>query len=188
MGRRARTGSLSPRALTAARTQIERAIAAGALLVALGCGGSLTSNDGAGRLDDAGALGQGGASGAAGVSGSAGGGFVGAGGRAGAGGGAGAAVDAGSEQGSCRAMCGFVGGVVAPSADACTFTVPCPAIGDFIRLAVFVDARQVPTDPTHTEGWAYTDGSMSAFTLYGQACLDAQAGALVDISYLCQLP
>jgi hypothetical protein len=167
----------------ASGAQIGRAIAAGALpllLAALGCGGSLTSPDAAGRLDDAGLSGRGGVTG-----------VIGAGGAAGAAGGGGAASDAGSDasdDGSCRATCGFVGGVLAASADACLFTVPCPAIGDFVRLAVFVDAMALPRDPTHTQGWDYTDATMSAFTLYGQACLDAQAGAAVDISYLCLVP
>jgi len=38
------------------------------------------------------------------------------------------------------------------------------------------------------EGWAYGDATMSAFQLYGQACLDARAsGGFVDVDYLCEV-
>ena len=172
----------------AARTRMGRAIATATLLLALGCGGSLASDDAAGRLDDAGAIGQSGAGGAVGVSGAAGGGVLGAGGRAGAGGSGGASFDAGADQAWCAMNCGWAGGLLADTPGGCTFTSPCLMSEDFFRLAVFVDGVSVPMDATHTEGWAYTDASQSAFTLYGQACLQVQAGAPVDIFHLCQVP
>jgi hypothetical protein len=145
-------------------------MAATAALLALGCGGSLAR-------DDAGATGLGGASGAAG-------------GRGGAGGsaGAGQASDGGSDQSSCATLCGRVERALRATGN-CMYVVSCPAVGDFTGLAVLVEGQAVPRDASHTEGWDYTDASMSAFQIFGQVCTDVlNNGASVDVSYLCEVP
>lgn len=93
---------------------------------------------------------------------------------------------------SCLPACGRVMDMVSATDGSCTYQLPCPlsAGADFTGLAVLVNGQSVPMDPT--DGWSYTDGTLSAFQLHGQACLDAtnaEAGvASVAVSYLCELP
>jgi hypothetical protein len=170
---------------------------AAAAAVALGCGGSLshdagTPGQGGGNI----MTGGGGAGG--GTSGAAGGGASGAGGGgAASGGGSGAAsgVDAGQvgdlgpDHTSCVAVCGMVTGVLPQGVTTCTYPFVCSPPPGFTSLIVFVNGQVVPQDQTLTEGWSYTDATMSALQLYGQACVDARSsGGFVDVDYLCELP
>jgi hypothetical protein len=186
MGRRARTG-----AMTMGNTIMIRVAATAAL--ALGCGGSLshdagTQGQGGGTImtGGAGASGtvDGGASGAAGngASGAAGN------GESGGGGGASQVVDAGADQLSCVAVCGAVTGVLSEGVTSCRYPLRCASPPGFTGLIVFVNGQPVSQDPTLTEGWSYGDATMSAFQLYGQACVDARAtGGFVDFDYLCEV-
>ena len=144
------------------RRAITTAIAV-ATVLASGCGRSpITERDGAAGA--AGAAGGGGAGGA----------------------GAGPATDAGSDRSSCVGACGMVTGLAVTSG--CTFNVLCSPPPGSTGVAVFVDAQLVPRDSTLTEGWYYTDSSMSAFQLYGQACTAVLANsAPVDFVYLCEV-
>ena len=143
------------------RTPNPMAIATAAAWLALGCGGSMSPNQG-----DGGAAGQGGGGGAAG-----------------------AAMDGGADQASCVAVCGMVTGVLADHAGSCTFPLPCSAPLGFTSLVVFVDGQPVTQDQTGTEGWNYVGTSKSVLQLYGQACTAvANSNALVDVDYLCELP
>jgi hypothetical protein len=93
--------------------------------------------------------------------------------------------DLGAEP-SCGALCGMIARVQVDAT--CTFTIRCPPIGDFTGLAISIDGVEIARDPA--TGWEYTDDTMSAVVLHGQACSDALSGAatIIAISYTCGAP
>ena len=99
----------------------------------------------------------------------------------------GSATDAGTD-GSCPQVCGRVASTAMRVDASCVFLIPCPPAGDFIGLAVIVDSRPIPRSPS--EGWDYTDATMSAFELHGQVCTDLMSGAamMVIANYTCPVP
>jgi hypothetical protein len=99
----------------------------------------------------------------------------------------GSATDAGADS-SCPKVCGRVASTAMRVDASCVFLIPCPRVGDFIDLAVIVDSRSIPRSPS--EGWDYTDATMSAFELHGQVCTDLMSGAamMVTANYTCPLP
>ena len=77
------------------------------------------------------------------------------------------------DAGMCAFVCGEVEVARPVAAGSCTFVTGCPWDANVTGMSVFVAGQLVPMDPTLTEGWNFTDFSMSAFVLYGQACSDA---------------
>ncbi|HMF42937.1 MAG TPA: hypothetical protein VKQ32_19830 [Polyangia bacterium] len=82
------------------------------------------------------------------------------------------------DAGMCAALlCGQVEVARPVAAGSCTFVTGCPPDAHVTGMSVFVGGQLVPMDPTLIEGWNFTDTSMSAFVLYGQACADALTDA-----------
>lgn len=176
--------------MTIVQRSIGRGVGAVAVVLALGCSRALLPGD-AGMTGAGGGMIMTGGAGATGLIGTAGaGGATRLTGSAGiSGGGAGGAAADGGPDPACGMTCGRVEGIVSTDGN-CTYVLRCPGLlGDFTRMFVFVDGMQVPMDATGTDGWAYTDASMSAFRLYGQACADATGDAgFVDITLGCPIP
>ena len=95
------------------------------------------------------------------------------------------AVDAG---GDLSGGCGQV--LLSPlSEDAsvsCVFAFP--ALPPYDDLAIVVSANEgptkVPEDPTN--GWSFTDSTLSSIALNGSACADLESGAYSDVTaYFC---
>jgi len=118
-------------------------VAIAATVLAIGCGRSLPSSD-------AGSSGLGGSIGVGGAGGSA------------------LATDGSADQSSCVAMCRQVTG--AAKNGTCTFPLLCAPPPGFTGMVVLVDYQLVPRDTTGTDGWDYTDASMTAVRLVGQSC------------------
>jgi hypothetical protein len=138
------------------------AIAAAAAMMAIGCGRPLPS-DNAGSSGPAGSTGVGGAAGAS------------------------PATDGGVDQSSCVAMCGLVTG--AAKNGTCTFPLLCAPPPGFTAMVVLVDYQLVPRDTTGTDGWDYTDASMTAVRLVGQSCGTVEGHpdeVPVYIQYFCE--
>ena len=69
----------------------------------------------------------------------------------------------------------------------CMFRVGCTP-GDFSGLAVKANGVELARDQTHTEGWEYTDATMTTIRLFGSACADVTNGARVTVDQLCTGP
>jgi hypothetical protein len=87
---------------------------------------------------------------------------------------------------SCVDVCGKVTRIGPDLVGGCTFTLPCSPPNAVTGIYVFEGGLMLPEDPTMTEGWEYTDGLMSGFQLYGQACASASSG-FVEYDYTCEL-
>jgi hypothetical protein len=76
----------------------------------------------------------------------------------------------------------------------CVFPVPPPPTNDGTtnrsNIIVRGDGVEIPKDPTHTNGWDYTDGAMMSVTLYGPACDAVMAGTVQNVSivFICVVP
>lgn len=69
----------------------------------------------------------------------------------------------------------------------CTFPLsPPPPVPD--KIAVHVADGKAPQDPTHTDGWDYTDGTYTALQIYGSWCdmVKTAAANMVQIIYGCK--
>jgi hypothetical protein len=72
--------------------------------------------------------------------------------------------------------------------ETCTFLIRCFVEGDFSRFGVVVDGLEIPR--SQSEGWTYTDASMTAIELHGQVCSDLMSGAAttVELHLYCPPP
>lgn len=75
------------------------------------------------------------------------------------------------------------------SAATCVFQLP-PAPNDNVSasgIEVLVDGSRVPQDPTHVNGWDYTDNAPTAVQIYGGVCdtITANPAKNVSIDFLC---
>jgi len=64
---------------------------------------------------------------------------------------------------------------IAGSVLSCTIPLDeAPTLPDAVHI--YVDGAEVPRDPTQTDGWDYTDASLTEITLFGAACDNLQNG------------
>lgn len=72
-------------------------------------------------------------------------------------------------------------------AGTCRYLIHCPPEGDSSAITVVVGGQEIAWDTTRSAGWDYTDSTMSAIDLYGQACQDLLAGrvTMVSVVYRC---
>ena len=79
-------------------------------------------------------------------------------------------------------------------AASCVFPVPPPPTNDGTtnrsNILVRGDGVDIMKDPTHTNGWDFTDGTMMSVTLYGPACDAVMAGTVMNVSivFICVVP
>ncbi len=73
----------------------------------------------------------------------------------------------------------------------CTFAIGNPPTNDGSTsrafIDVFGDSGLIPKDTTHTNGWDYTDASMTSIVVYGSTCDKIKAGTIkaVSIKFQC---
>ncbi len=85
-------------------------------------------------------------------------------------------LDVGSESSCPIGMnCGMAPRALMRVDETCTFLVRCAVEGDFSRFGVVVDGSEIPR--SQSEGWTYTDASMTVIELHGQVCSDLLSGA-----------
>jgi len=69
----------------------------------------------------------------------------------------------------------------------CTF--PVQPLPPYVSNRVSLNGSEIPYDNTRQNGWAYTDESQTALSLYGRACdaLLSSRDAELVITYQCSL-
>ena len=73
----------------------------------------------------------------------------------------------------------------------CTLAIPDPPTNDGttsrwdINLVAADQTSRIPLDPSHTNGWDYTDDSRLGAQLYGPACDSLRAGNSVYVVFVC---
>jgi hypothetical protein len=72
------------------------------------------------------------------------------------------------------------------TANSCTFQVGPPPTNDGTTslgfINVFGDDVEIPKDTTHTNGWDYTDASMSSIQIYGPTCTQVMAATIQNVT------
>jgi len=70
----------------------------------------------------------------------------------------------------------------------CRLPVAPPAGHSRDAIEVLADGTAIPHDPTHANGWDYSDPAHTGVDLYGAACTSAMTGATVRLSIVFQCP
>jgi hypothetical protein len=70
----------------------------------------------------------------------------------------------------------------------CTLLVAPPPGKSRDAIDVLADGTAIPHDPTHVNGWDYSDPRHTGIDLYGAACTSAIMGATLHLSILFQCP
>ena len=70
----------------------------------------------------------------------------------------------------------------------CRLPVAAPAGHSRDAIEVLADGTAIPHDPTHVNGWDYSDPAHTGVDLYGAACTSAMTGATVRLSIVFQCP
>lgn len=78
-------------------------------------------------------------------------------------------------------------------ANRCTFQIaPTPTSDGTTSLGwieIWLDEKRIPRDPSHANGWDYSDATRQAITLYGAACdaITAGAASAVGVTFRCPI-
>jgi hypothetical protein len=67
----------------------------------------------------------------------------------------------------------------------CRFPTPTPTndgTTSRAQIGVRVNGTHIPRDSTHTEGWDFTDASMTSIEVFGSVCDSVKAGETRNVS------
>ena len=98
-----------------------------------------------------------------------------------------ATSDAGTDTGTFSDPCLAPVPVQSMPEAACRFVIPPPPcdIADRMHIGVRLNGTELARDPTHLNGWDYTDTTLNLFEIYGPGCDAITAGmpAVVEVKF-----